>query len=280
MNDAGTTDKGDFHGAELTSARGGAKRKPSFPHAILVVACALGLSACSTPGPAHAYLYSPAAGESTVRDINPVTGAENAQIPAFVEAGEQVLGLAYDPYTDHLFIRLFPGNFVRVVDRPASRLKRVFRAPQLPLGGHDLAIRSRDRHLFFTDPNAAGLIETDLDGNLRNYIRLADLPEPIWGVAHDAMTDELLVLPARTTDRVLRYTLTGTRIAEVKLEQAVQGISLAYDSVEQLFYASLADGSAIGVFDRQGRLLRSLSRPAAGREVFLDIGPRSLLRLF
>ncbi len=246
----------------------------------LTAGLALGLGGCSTPGQAHAYLYSPAAGETTVRDVDPLTGAELAQIPAFVQEGEQVLGLAYDPYTDHLFLRIFPGNFIRVVDRPAAGVKRVFKAPNLPLGGHDLTIRPRDRHLFFSDPTGPALIETDLYGELEGYIPLAGLAEPVRGVAYDVAKDEFVVLPEAIAHRVLRFSVKGEACGEIALEQAVQGNSLAYDAVDRCCYASLADGSAIGVFDAQGRLLRTLPRPAADREVFLDIGPRSLLRLF
>lgn len=243
-----------------------------------LIACLL--SGCSTPGPSHAYLYSPAPGPSTVRDVDPRDGAEIAQIPAYVEQGEKVIGMAYDPYTDHLFIRIFPGNFIRVVDRPAAQVKRVFQAPSLPLGGHDLAIRSRDRHLFFTEPTSPALIETDLYGEFQKHIRLAGLETPVWGVAHDLVRDELLILPAETSDRVLRYTMAGEKLSELHLEEPVQGASLAYDPVDQLYYASLADATAIGVFDAKGRLLRQISRPVAEREVFIDVGPRSLLRLF
>lgn len=276
------TDGRDQHAGDVVACRRRAKRKAFCPLLALGLAAAslLGLSGCSTPGVAHAYLYSPAAGETTVRDIDPLTGAELAQIPAFANESEQVLGLTYDPYTDHLYLRLFPGNIVRVVDRPANRVKRVTVAPSLPLGGRDLAIRSRDRHLFFTDPNAPALIETELYGGLENYIRLQGLETPAWGVAYDALKDELLILPQEISDRVLRYDLDGHPVGELPLERAVQGGSLAYDSVDRTCYASLADGSAIGVFDLKGRLLRRLPRPAAGREVFIDIGPRSLLRLF
>lgn len=246
----------------------------------LAAAVALGLAGCSTPGPAHLYLYSPAAGERTLRDVDPVHGSELAQIPAFNEPGEYLLGIAYDPFTDHLFLRLFPGNQVRVIDRPAAAIKRTFIAPELPLGGHDLTIRSRDRHLFFTDPTSPALVETDLRGEFVRRIALDGLSGPVHGVAHDARADELLVLPDDPSGRLLRYTLDGKLIAETRLERTVEGYSLAYDSVERTAFASLADGSAIAVFDAEGRLLRRLARPAAEREVFIDIGARSLLRMF
>ncbi len=236
-------------------------------------------SACSTPGPAHGYLYSPALG-NTVRDIDPRSGKELAVAPAFVESGERVIALAYDPYTDHLFLRIFPGNFVRVVDRPANAIKRTFRAPSLPLGGRDFAVRSRDRNFFFSSGIEPALIQTNLDGELRAYIPLVGLAAPVWGVAHDAATDELLVLAHELSDRVHRFALDGSPRGEVPLETAVLGVSLAYDAATKTYFASLADGSAIGVFDAKGRLLRRLPRPSAEREMFIDIGARSLVRMF
>lgn len=237
------------------------------------------LAGCSTPGPGHAYLYSPAIGP-TIRDIDPFSGAERAGVPAYVELGEQVLGMAYDPYTDHLFLRLFPGNRIRVIDRPASKIKRSFTAPSLPLGGRDLAIRSRDRHLFFTDPTAPALFETDINGELEAYHRLEGLEAPVWGVAYDPVAEELLVLASETSDRIHRFTHHGRALGQLPLDAPVQGLSLGFDADKRQFFASLADGSAIGVFDSRGRLLRRLPRPAAERETFIDIGPRSLLRLF
>ncbi len=277
MNDTGSAHEGDFHATELSGAKPGAKAKRAA--ALLALGLSLVFSACSTPGPAHGYLYSPGL-ENTVRDIDPHTGRELATTPAFVRPGERVVGLAYDPYTDHFFLRVYPGNFVRVVDRPARAVKRSFDAPSLPLGGHDLAVRSRDRNLFFSSGIEPALIRTNLDGDLRNHIPLHGLDAPVWGVAHDAATDELLVLPHEISERVHRFALDGSPRGEVPLETPVLGVSLAFDSVERTYFASLADGSAIGVFSAEGRLLRRLPRPPAGRELFIDIGPRSLLRLF
>jgi hypothetical protein len=237
------------------------------------------ITGCSTPGKGHAYLYSPALAQ-TIRDIDPVTGAELAMVPSFIADNEPVLGMAYDPFTDHFFIRLFPGNRIRVIDRPAGAIKRQFTAPDLPMGGYDLAIRSRDRHLFFTDPNAPALYETNIEGKLERYIRLESLSSRPWGVAYDARNNELLVLASESSDHVYHFDRHGAALRTVKLERPVQGRSLAFDSDAREYLASLADGSAIGVFDLKGRLLRRLHRPDAIREVFIDVGPRSLLRLF
>ena len=245
----------------------------------LLAGVALFTAGCSTPGPRHAYLYSPALGP-TIRDVDPLSGDEKTGVPAYVDHGEHVLGMAYDPYTDHFFIRLFPGNQIRVIDRPAAAVKRSFRAPSIPLGGHDLAVRSRDRHLFFTDPTAPALFETDINGELEHYHKLEGLVAPAWGVAYDSLQDELLVLPFKQSDRVLRFSPTGARLGELPLEVPVQGMSLAFDAEAREYFASLADASAIGVFDARGRLLRRLPRPSPERETFIDVGPRSLLRLF
>lgn len=251
-------------------------RRVFFP---LLACLALFAAGCSTPGPRHAYLYSPALGP-TIRDIDPLSGNENTGVPAYVDHGEHVLGMAYDPYTDHFFIRLFPGNHIRVIDRPAAAIKRSFRAPAIPLGGRDLAIRSRDRHLFFTDPTAPAVFETDINGELEHYHKLEGLEAPAWGVAYDSLQDELLILPAQKSDRLIRFSTTGTRLGELVFEVPVQGMSFAFDAEAREYFASLADASAIGVFDARGRLLRRLPRPSPERETFIDVGPRSLLRLF
>lgn len=278
MNDAGATHERDFHSRHenVRARRAKAKRVTA---AVFAAFSAVFLAACSTRGPGHAYLYSPALGPS-IRDIHPGDGSERAGVPAYVEVGEHVLGLAYDPYTDHLFLRLAPGNHVRVIDRPAAAVKRGFIAPNLPIGGRDLAVRSRDRHLFFTDPTAPALFETDLHGKLENYLPLEGLVSPPWGLAHDPLDKELLVLAAAVSDRVHRFSEEGRALGEVLLSDPVQGLSLGFDADAREYYASLADASAIGVFDSRGRLLRRLPRPDPSRECFIDIGPRSLLRLF
>ena len=79
---------------------------------------------------------------------------------------------------------------------------------------------------------------------------------------------------------VKRFNPAGEALGEVRLAVPVRGVSLAFDTDARTYFASLADGSAIGVFDEQGRLLRRLPRPSGEHETFIDVGPRSLLRLF
>jgi uncharacterized protein YjiK len=141
-------------------------------------------------------------------------------------------------------------------------------------------VRSRDRNFFFSSGVEPALIRTNINGDLKEHIPLAGLGAPVWGVAHDAANDELLVLAHEISDRVHRFAPDGSALGEVPLETAVLGVSLAYDATTKTYFASLADGSAIGVFDAKGRLLRELPRPSAEREMFIDIGARSLVRMF
>lgn len=277
MNNAGSTHEGDFHAPQLSTAPLRAKGKRGL--SLLLAGLALALGACSTPGPGHAYLHSPALGP-TIRDIDPLTGREQAAVPAFLDLGDRVLALAYDHQTDHLFLRLHPGNYIRVVDRPARAIKRDFHVLELPPGGHDIALRARDRNFFFTMGDSPALLHTDFDGNPRGVIKLEGLTAPAWGVAHDPATNELLILANQTSDRVHRFSISGQALRETVLALPVQGNSLAYDGETRTYLASLADGSAIGVFDHDGRLLRRLPRPAAEREAFIAVGIRSLVRMF
>jgi len=281
MTDAGSTHEGELHSAGLTDFSRRAKPKRSLREfgTIGLVILTLGVTGCSTPGPIHAYLYFPAQ-EAVLHDINPLNRGPEANIPAFLKKGEHVSALAYEPYTDHLYIRISPGNHVRVVDRPARKIKREVTVPRMPAGGHDFAIRSRDRHFFFSVPNSPALLEADLEGKFKSNIPLEGLERPVWGVALDKTTGEILLLADEYTNLVRRHGLDGKFHSELKLEKTVRGLSLDYDSEARLYYACLADGSAIGIFDDQGHLLRTLACNAASRETFIAVGPRSLLRLF
>lgn len=128
--------------------------------------------------------------------------------------------------------------------------------------------------------DSPALLHTDFDGNPRGVIKLEGLTAPAWGVAHDPATNELLILANQTSDRVHRFSISGQALRETVLALPVQGNSLAYDGETRTYLASLADGSAIGVFDHDGRLLRRLPRPAAEREAFIAVGIRSLVRMF
>ena len=237
----------------------------------------LGLSGCATPGPNHTYVASIA--QKTVIDLRP--GHPAVAVPTYLGATDTLYGIAYDPFTDHLFLRVYPGNLIRVIDRPARKIKRSFTVAGLPEGGGDLAIRSRDRHLFFAHPTLPAVVECTLYGQFVRTLTLDTLAGPPSGVAYDQKQNRLYLLSSGEPAQVFTYDLTGKRLGCVTLERNVSRSSLAYDSVAAEFYVRLSGEAAIGVFNPQGKWLRSLSlaeSEPAGE--FIDVGQRSLLRLF
>ncbi len=232
------------------------------------------LAGCATPGPNHTYVASRT--RETVIDLPP-DGATNIEVPAYLKTQDALSGIAYDPFTDHLFLRVAPGNFVQVIDRPARKIKRRFTVEGLPPGGGDLAIRSRDRHLFFAHPDVPQVVETTLYGRLVRSIPLEDLSSPPTGVAYDQKRNHILILSGDA--RVVFYDTRGKRLEEISLERAVSPGSLAYDSAAGEIVAVLPGEPAVGFFDTQGRLLRTL--PSGGEpDAFIDVGPRSFIRMF
>lgn len=236
---------------------------------------ALGGAGCATPGVLHVYsVASPNA--ASVHD----TGVERAMdVASFLEPEERLTGFAYDPFTDHFFLRLAPGNAIRVVDRPARKVKREFTIDGAPTaGGGDLAIKPRTGHVFLVHPTEPRVMETTRLGRLVRNFALEGLAAPARAIAYDAAQDRLLVLEAGSGAGVGAFDLEGRRRgAAITLERAVAG-SLAFDSEAREFYAPLADagGGAIGVFDERGRYLRSVGTSGA----FVDVGPRSFIRVF
>lgn len=230
---------------------------------------AFGAAGCATPGPLHVYSLANATAPE-IRDDGP---APAAAVPSFLAPGDTVTGFAYDPFTDHFFLRLAPGNRIRVVDRPARAVKREFTAEKLPAdGGGDLAVRPRDGHLFFVSPSEPALLETNRFGS---FIRRIGLPSRAEGIAYDSEHDELIALDdsGRTAIRMDR---DGNPRASVPLSQPVASGAFGYDPTRRELYAPLRDGGRVGVFDDRGQLLLTLSMTAP----LLDVGPRSFLRVF
>lgn len=244
---------------------------------LTAMACmALAGAGCSTPGANHAYLASRA--EAPIIDRLP--GAPDAEIATYLSEINELYGIAYDPFTDHLFLRVYPGDFVRVIDRPAGKIKRGFYVRGLPPGRGDLAIRSIDRHLFFVQPGQPALLETNLNGHAVRTISLEGLQGAPDGVAYDQKNDRLLILKGGDQARIVTYDLAGKRVSSVALDRNVRLTSLAFDSVSGELYVPLADEPSVGVFNPRGRFLRLLETPAGGAHDYVDVGPRSLLRLF
>lgn len=239
---------------------------------------ALAVGGCATPGPLHFYsMANPTA--DAVRDT---AGTAQEEIPSFLAPDEQLAGLAYDPFTDHFFLRLVPGDRIRVVDRPARAVKREFKIEtRAAASGGDLAIKPRDGHVFLIHPTASAVVELSRLGKPVRTITLSDSPPPAVGIAYDSGRDALFLLLPGSPSRIASYDLGGRRLGSVTLEREIAG-SLAFDAEQREFYAPLATPGAApgtkgtGVFDEHGRWRRTLPSPA----IAVDVGPRSLIRVF
>lgn len=245
-----------------------------MPRPTLLSVMLLGLTGCATPGPLHVYTLGAGAPE-IVRD-HPAAGGDTHDWPAFGDGNDGLTGFAYDPYTDHFFLRLAPGSRIRVVDRPARAIKREFTIAGAPeSGGGDLAARPRDGHLFLVHPSAPALLETTRLGKLVRTIPLEGMSGPPAGVAVDTGLGRLAVLHADGR-RITFHEGDGAQVSAVQLDRAVIN-SLAFDSERREFHAPLLDsGGTVAVFDENGRLLRTATSGAA----FVDLGPRSFIRIF
>lgn len=224
------------------------------------------------------HIYSLAS--PTAAEIDDQGHAEARAVPSFLEPDDRVTGFAYDPFTDHFFLRLAPGNRIRVVDRPARAIKREFTVRELPTsGGGDLAVRPRSGRLYFVHPAEPSLVETSRLCEFIRLLPLHDLAAPAAGVAFDSLRDELLVLSAGADggSLVTRRALDGTKLTAIALPRRARG-PLAFDAEKRELYARAAEaGGAFLVFDEQGKFLRT---HAAAAPEFLDLGPRSFLRVF
>jgi len=256
----------------------GATRETTRNHRGLLIlpVILLALAGCATPGPNHTYVA--ATGAAPILDL--ATGVSMTEAPSHLRAADDIYGIAYDPFTDHLFLRIAPGNFIRVIDRPARAIKYDFKVEGLPEGPGDLAIRSRDRHLFFVHPTKPVLVESTLFGKHVRDIPLEALQGPPAGVAYDQKLNRFLILTGGDLASVATYSLDGKRLGAVALDRNVLLTALAFDSVAREIYVPLHDESAIGVFDLKGHLLRALPIPAAHGRDHVDVGPRSFIRLF
>ena len=239
----------------------------------VLAGAAFSAAGCATRGPLHLYSLTPN-GARPVRDTGDGRTAEG---PSFLKAEDRVSGFAYDPFTDHFFLRLEPGNRIRVVDRPARAIKREFEITDASRGGGDLAVRPRDGHLFLLGPQPGQIIETTRLGKCVGRFVLADTARPLVGLALDTVEDRLLALGA-DGQRVTVHDLRGAFVRELRLAQPA-GPSLAFDSDQREFHAPLRDRPGeIGVFDDSGRLLRTIPVPAT--TALIDVGPRSFVRVF
>lgn len=243
-------------------------RKLQLPLGLLAAGA---LAGCSTPGPLHVYLGT-APQPETILDLG---NDRQINVPSFLKSEDQLTGLAYDPFTDHLFLRLAPGNKIRVVDRPARAIKREFTIEGISSsGGGDLAVRPRDGHIFLLENHGAAIAETNRFGKLVRTFTTDTEPRDAIGIAVDSEANRLLLLHA-DRQSVTLHNEDGRQMRQIRLDQPVGG-SLAVDGEHRELYAPLETGRYIGVFNFEGKLLRRLPEQAT----FVDVGQRSFVRVF
>jgi hypothetical protein len=245
----------------------------------------LSLGGCATRGPTH--VYWAAASGSTLHDLATASG-ERRTLDGHIDQDEDVLGLAYDHFTDYLFLRLSPGDVIRIVNRPAgTRVRDLKLTPEVAVSRDetavnalDLTVRSRNRHIFAVDPRETAIVEFTLAGDKVRRITIARPPRgPIGGLGFDQRRDHLVVLFASSPAVLAEVTLEGTIVHQTNLAAAVHPVSLGCDSEAGEYFVPLAEGG-IGAFDRDGRLLRTHRVPAGATPAAIGAGPRAFLRLF
>lgn len=254
----------------LARLRSVAKRLGSNPLHLLGI-LAFVFAGCATRGPNHVYLT--AAGGDSVHDLGPT----RASIGGLLKPGETAVGLAYDFNTDHLFVRIAPAQVIRVIERPSGKILREMPLPSElhATGPADLAIRSRDRHLFAAHPDGRSVVELSLFGKFIRRFEPAGLDSPLGGLAYDQKQDRLLVL---AKDRVGAVGPDGHVTHYVTLSAPTDPVSLGFDSEAHHFFVPLADGFSLGEFDADGRLVAT--HAADGPITAVDAGPRSFVRVF
>jgi hypothetical protein len=231
---------------------------------------------CATPGTLHLYSIS----RANLTAVHDSGGHGARKAPSFIDANENLVGFAYDPFTDHFFLRLSPGDRIRVVDRPAQAVKREFKIEVAPArGGDDLTIKPGNGHVFLSIPLESRVLEITRLGKIVRVITLENSPAFVRGIAYDAGRDVLCVLHGNPATRITRYDLRGRETQSIVVSRELAG-PLAFDSERREFYApisaALGSSGRVGVFDEDGRLVRSLDLPAD----YIDVGPRSLVRVF
>lgn len=233
----------------------------------------LTLAGCATPGANHVYVTTQAT--TGIQDVTEPA----ASLPQGIAIGERVLGLAYDYNTDHLFLRVWPQQVIRVIERPSGKILRQMRLPpELHTAtAADLAVRSRDRHLFAVHPDGHSVVELTLFGEKITRLELPRAQHPITGLAFDQKADRLLTL---TGQIVGAYTTDGQLVQAVTLQAPIRSVSLGYDSAAGHFFAPLADGRTLGEFDASGALVQRHPLAGPSEITAIDAGPRSLVRVF
>jgi hypothetical protein len=252
--------------------------------AVLAVAGSIGLFGCATPGQPHMYALGAPPDDGQVLDLAAADGALLGRVPSFVAVVGGAEAFAYDPFTDHFYIRRAQSNRFLVVDRPARAIKRSFEVAGWPAGRADLTVDPARQNLWLAEPDAPVLWETRRDGRLLRRLTLPGLSAPVTGLAYDVRGERLLIAGAVGLE--WRARADGRVLATFAPPQAIQPGILAYDAARGEIFAVAAEEGGAGlqtvvVFDATGVFLRRWALPLDGPRIEgLDVGDRALLRLF
>jgi hypothetical protein len=248
-------------------------RRFLFPAALLLAG-----GGCSTP-PQWLYLAGPSPSSLQALRLDQPE-AETATLPPLPAA---VLGMAYDKNLDVFFLRLEPGNRVALVGRPRGDLRADLvidglAASELALASASIAVRWNTRKIYLPTPDGGAIAEVNLEGDIRRMIRLEKPAGPISALAYDQQRNRMLAVLAESGE-LSELDLSGRELRRFRLNRRTEPAALALDGEAERIYASLADGSGIGVFSlAAGEWLETL--PADSPTVGLAFGPRPVIRVF
>ena len=207
----------------------------------------LGETGCATSGPNHVYLTVES--DPAVHDLGP----QGRNIARAVAPGERVLGLAYDFNTDHLFLRIFPAQVIRVIERPSGRILR-----EMPLPDNspvDEVVRTNTGPAALPrsvpEDTAPADIRPD-EGRWTDPVRPAGL-------------NRAPRAPSSAATKVAGQTLSGQQTATGREQQGagngVHSADLAIRSSDRHLFAVHPDGRSVVELTLFGDVVRRLSLP-------------------
>jgi hypothetical protein len=245
------------------------------PCLLLVTGCATRAYVALTPGEGIREVTMPTGGLATLRPSH----------------NTQIVGLAYEERTDHLFARLLPGTQLMEIERASSNVLRTFSAQQVTAGcgGIDqgsqlpsihcgLAQRAADRNLFLDHPTGNPITEVTVDGVFVRHIMLKTPGGPIGGLGYDQNSNHLYVLyiASRT---IAEVDLNGVEVRRITPQGPIQPQGLDRDSRKSEFHIPLLNGNEVGVFSDSGALLSQYPLQHAGVTGGVGSGRRPWWRL-
>lgn len=261
--------------------------RPKWPHGrrlvirlFLVLLVAASLGACRT-----SRAFTSGQSGTPLRVIDTDTGPLNDV--ADPGGGSTIVGVAYRPETDLLYVRIAPGNRVRVVSHKTGRVIEDITAGGVPAGcggvnpatdqvvaDCGLAIDAFGKRLFLDHPNGNPIFVTDLAGKALGKITLRNPGGSIGGLGFDESTQHLYVLYI-PTHTVAEVDLQGVEIRRFKPDRPIQPESLDYDSDRAELLIPLVNGTHLGIFDRDGKLLRQWPLARSGLAGGTGVGSRT-----